>query len=133
MSRSFGHFLTKLFSVSISYENSFNVLVTGLGAHLCYTFGTLEEKQIVIKEKYKFDSNGFTNFMLVDENGSHYKVANCLWFFKWDSIEDWTNLKQGSIYPLKFYGYRIPVLGLFPIIVGQSDKTMPLYVNIKGL
>jgi hypothetical protein len=58
--------------------------------------------------------------MIVDTKGRHYNVNNSFWFWKWDSIEDWTNLKQDETLRVKYYGYRIPELGIFPNIIGHA-------------
>ena len=85
--------------------------------HLSYVLSTQKEDNIDIAHKYKYVSNGFTNFMIVDTNGTHYNVNNSFWFWKWDSIEDWHKLKVGDTIYAKCYGIRIPFLGCFPNII----------------
>jgi len=77
--------------------------VTILG-HCAYAFVTVENKNIVIKRKYKFNRNGFTEFMVIDENDKHYNVNNSLWHWKWDSIEDWNKLEPNKEFNIKYYG-----------------------------
>ena len=84
--------------------------------HGCYVFGTKCKNDIVIKDKYTYTSRGMTQFMIVDISGKHYNVNNSIWFNKWDSIEDWTNIEQGQTYKASIYGIRIPILGVFPNI-----------------
>lgn len=94
-------------------------------SHLIYTLGTTHNETINIKHKYKFDTNGFTNFMVIDDNNKHYNVNNSLWYWKWDSIEDWNSIKlnktnetnETNKLSVKYYGLRIPFLGFFPNIV----------------
>lgn len=88
-------------------------------SHLIYTLGTTHNETINIKHKYKFDTNGFTNFMVIDDNNKHYNVNNSLWYWKWDSIEDWNSIELNETNKLsvKYYGLRIPFLGFFPNIV----------------
>jgi hypothetical protein len=88
--------------------------------HLSYVFSTQKEDNIVIVNKYKYVSNGFTNFMIVDNKGTHYNVNNSFWFWKWDSIEDWHNLKVGNTIYAKYYGIRMPFLGCFPNIIDTN-------------
>lgn len=88
--------------------------------HCAYTFGTTENKIINIQNKYQFTSNGFTEFMVVDNTGSHYNVNNSLWYWKWNSIEDWEKIKVDTQISVKYYGWRIPFLGIFPNIVKSS-------------
>jgi hypothetical protein len=60
--------------------------------------------------------NGFTEFMVIDEYGNHYNVNNSFWYWKWNSIEDWYNIKESDELDFKYYGWRVPVLGMFPNI-----------------
>jgi hypothetical protein len=50
-------------------------------------------------------------------------VNNSIWYWKWDSIEDWNKMLEGEKYGVGVYGVRIPVLGIFPNIV----KNIPIY------
>ena len=88
--------------------------------HIGYVLSTQKEDNITISNKYKYVSNGFTNFMIVDTNGTHYNVNNSLWFWKWDSIEDWHKLKVGENIYAKYYGLRIPFIGCFPNIIDTN-------------
>jgi hypothetical protein len=108
------------------------------GTHAFYTYGTVQNKIIVIKKKYKFSRNGLTEFMIIDNNNKHYNVNNSFWFWKWDSVEDWNNLETNQQLIIKYYGYRIPVLGIFPnIITSKQDKlldsmTTPDYIRLES-
>jgi len=57
--------------------------------------------------------------MVIDDNNKHYNVNNSLWYWKWDSIEDWNSIELNETNKLsvKYYGLRIPFLGFFPNIV----------------
>jgi len=107
-------------------------LASMLGCHFCYSIGTKEEKDIIINKKYNFTRNGFTEFMIVDENGKHYNVNNSLWFWKWNSIEDWSLLENNKKINIKYYGWRIPILGIFPNIV-YSRKIQKDGFNEEGI
>ena len=54
--------------------------------------------------------------MIVDETGKHYNVNNSLWYWKWNSIEDWHKLETNKPTTIQYYGYRIPLFGVFPNI-----------------
>ena len=88
--------------------------------HLVYTISSKRTKNINIKDKYMFTQNGFTNFMVIDQNDNHYNVNNSFWFWKWNSIEDWTKLNPNDRVNVVYYGYRIPFCGSFPNIVSSS-------------
>ena len=86
--------------------------------HLLYVASTEKKEDIYVVKKYYFTQNGYTNFMLVDNNGRHFNVNNSFWYWKWDSIEDWTNVELQEKMCVTYYGYRIPELGIFPNIIG---------------
>ena len=125
MSHNFLKFI-KLFSASNKIKFEPFVLLLTI-PHLSYLLSTQKEDNIAISNKYKYVSNGFTNFMIVDTNGTHYNVNNSFWFWKWDSIEDWHKLKVGDTIYAKCYGIRMPFLGCFPNIIDTNytvkDKT----------
>jgi hypothetical protein len=83
---------------------------------LIYVYATKNNSVITVKTKYKITRNGFTDFMIIDQNGKHYNVNNSFFYWKWDSVEDWHKIpedKDAAVH-IKYYGYRIPFLGLFP-------------------
>ena len=137
MSKSFTHFF-KLFFKDVSLVpsnnsevNRINGLTLGTVAigitlgHCAYALKTCENKIVKIDRKYKFDRNGFTEFMIIDDNGKHYNVNNSLWYWKWDSIEDWHKLEPNKDIAIKYYGWRVPLFGLFPnIIMCDQDKVL---------
>jgi hypothetical protein len=100
------------------------VVSTGiLAGHCAYALLTEQKDAIFVVKKYKINRNGFTDFMLIDDKGRHFNVNNSYWYWKWDSIEDWHKINEKSEEKLfiKYYGWRVPFLGLFPNIV-LSDK-----------
>jgi hypothetical protein len=113
----------------IYYSTLSTLLVSGIFVgHCAYAIGTAETKIIKIKQKYTFDRNGFTEFMIIDENNKHYNVNNSFWYWKWDSIEDWhkieTSAEQNEKLCIKYYGWRVPFFGMFPnIIMSRQELT----------
>ena len=102
------------------------VFTTGVSMISCnflYAIFTREEKDIIVKKKYQFDRSGFTDFMVIDSHGKHYNLNNSLWYWKWNSIEDWHSIKEEQKLNTLMYGWRVPILGLFPNIVScQNNK-----------
>ena len=135
MSRSFVSILFKPIEILVdvikeSKKSYFTKIVTGLSClatigHCTYTFKTTNNKIIDIQDKYMLTRNGFTEFMIIDTNGNHYNVNNSLWYWKWDSIEDWNKIQTNKLLIIKYYGWRIPLLGMFPNIV-MSDQAKVL-------
>jgi hypothetical protein len=89
--------------------------------HGIYTYSTSKTKDIIVKKKYTFCRNGFTEFIVVDKSGKHYNVNNSVWYWKWNSIEDWNNIEPNQNLAIRYYGIRLPLLGLFPNIVRSQE------------
>lgn len=85
--------------------------------HSVYTFSTTQTDNIQVVKKYKMNRNGFTDFMIIDDKGRHFNINNSVWFWKWNSIEDWHKIEEKKELPIKYYGWRYPIFGLFPNIV----------------
>jgi hypothetical protein len=105
--------------------------VTMISSNFFYAILTREEKEIIVKKKYKFDRSGFTEFMIIDSNGKHYNLNNSLWYWKWDSIEDWYLIKEGQKLSTLTYGWRIPILGMFPNIVSSQYNKKAKMIMLK--
>lgn len=88
--------------------------------HLAYVLITSKQKEVSIVKKYKYNAYGFTEFMFIDSYGKHYNVKNSVWYLKWNSIEDWNSFEPNDKIKIKYYGWRIPCLGVFPIVVSTN-------------
>ncbi len=86
-----------------------------------YVYLSTNTRRIRIKRKYKYVKSGMTSFMIIDMDENHYSLNNSIWFWKWDAIEDWYSLDKEREINIKFYGYRIPILSLFPNIYSYSN------------
>jgi hypothetical protein len=133
------HFFYRLFPFfkALSSEAKPNIF-TFLGSSVITTYGhgafalaTNQTEQICVAKKYKYVSNGFTNFMIVDNQGRHFNVNNSFWYWKWNAIEDWTNIKLDTTLVVRYYGYRIPFLGMFPNVVEVSANLENKLEEIK--
>ena len=111
------------------------LLLSFASIHCGYAISTNQKDKIIIVKKYKMVKNGFTEFMVIDNKGRHFNVNNSLWYCKWNSIEDWYNIKEGDNIRIKYYGWRVPLIGLFPNIYMSSDAkfldTIPTSQFIK--
>ena len=134
MSRSGFNTFFKLLFKSNEPAIVFTTGVSMIGCNFLYAIFTREEKEIIVKKKYKFDRSGFTDFMVIDSNGKHYNLNNSLWYWKWDSIEDWHSIKEQQKLNTLTYGLRVPILGLFPNIVScQNNKSKDITVKDMSL
>ena len=92
------------------------VAIFGIGGNAIYSYGTYKTDTIQISKLYTYTNNSNSDFMIVDKNGKHYNCNNSFWYWKWNSIEDWSKLKENDSINIKYYGYRIPLFGFFPNI-----------------
>lgn len=92
----------------------FGVLTTLLSGHGIYAVSTSNKDQIIVAKKYKITNSGYTNFMIIDDKGNHYNVNNSFWYWKWNTIEDWYKIEENKKIFIKYYGWRVPIFGLFP-------------------
>jgi len=142
MSRSFLNKFTIFFEKFANINNHLSrsetlvLSILSLGVNTCYVYGTTQNKIIYIHKKYQFTRNGFTQFMIVDNNGNHYNVNNSLFYWKWDSIEDWNKMETSAEQnnkkvDIKYYGWRVPLLGLFPNIIMSDSSTSADCIKYK--
>jgi hypothetical protein len=131
MSRSFVFkHIEILFDIVKDLKNPFITRIVGgisclaIMGHCTYTFKTTNNKIIDVVDKYKFTRNGYTEFMIIDKHGDHYNVNNSLWYWKWNSIEDWHKIQTNKQLIMKYYGFRIPLLGIFPNIIMSDQAKM---------
>lgn len=128
-----------LFNVPDTQERKFQrsiITCVGLilmGIHFTYTLGTTQAKTIQVYKKYTFTRNGFTEFMIIDKDGEHYNVSNSIWYWKWNSIEDWHKIDTTANFTITYYGWRLPLFGIFPNIVKSSNAQELFYKTHKLL
>ena len=123
MSKSFTYRIISLIKfITKTHPNlSIGLTTTASVSHLLYAYCTKDSKIITVKQKYTFDRHGFTEFMIIDDNYNHYNVNNSFWYNKWNSIEDWNKIETNKNIQITYYGWRIPVLGLFPNVIRYYD------------
>jgi len=100
--------------------------------HYGYVETTTQTATITIVSKYVYTYGGYTRFMVVDSAGKHYTMENSIWFWRWNSIEDWESIPTGKPTRLQYYGWRIAPLGIFPNIVYCRGSSDPPIANHSG-
>lgn len=117
MSRFLNHICIHVFQNKIPINFQIFFISSAIGSHALYSYGSYYVDTIQIDKKYTYTKNANTEFMIIDQNGRHYSVNNNFWYWKWNSIEDWHKYKEKDYIKIKYYGYRIPLLGFFPNII----------------
>lgn len=139
MARSFLHTFRQFMKLlpnethtKIPIKIQLGVIGSALGCHACYAYGTQKTGIIHVNRSYMYTQNGGTEFMVIDQNGNHYNVNNSFWYWKWNSIEDWHKMDINDVIHIKYYGYRIPLFGMFPNIVYSRNIREPLQPHFSS-
>ena len=88
-----------------------------------YLLGTTKKDEITVAKKYTYVKNGSTKFMLIDDKGRHFNVDNCFFYWNWNTIDDWANLKLLEQRQIIYYSYRVPFLGMYPTIIEFDNES----------
>jgi hypothetical protein len=89
-------------------------------SNLIFTYITRFEKIITIDEKFAYGQRNGKSQSVSDKNNNVYEIRNSVYLFHFTSAEVFNNLDIDSTFKVKGYGYRIPVLGMFPNIYHAS-------------
>jgi hypothetical protein len=100
---------------------SFLIFTGMLGLGAIYHYGTVFEKTIIVDSKYDRASgnnnNIYTSYMLCDKDNNIYSVNRSLYWLSFDNAEKWNKVKENKKYQIKGYGFRIPILSLYPNLI----------------
>ena len=89
-------------------------------SNLIFTYITRFEKIITIDEKFAYGQKNGNSQSVSDKDNNVYEIRNSIYLFHFTSAEVFNNLDINSTFKVKGYGYRIPVLGMFPNIYHAS-------------
>jgi hypothetical protein len=64
-----------------------------------------------------------STYLIYTDHGV-FRNADAFWFMKFNSSDFYGNLDVGEYYRLKIYGWRIPILTMYPNIV-RMEKISP--------
>jgi hypothetical protein len=77
----------------------------------------VETIEITIAEKEYADNT----YLVWSESGEVYRVDDSLLDLRFKSSNDYFNLKQGGTYIVTARGIRVPLLSMYPNIVGYES------------
>lgn len=125
---------SKTFTIESAKAGSI-ILGFGTVVHSAYAYGTVHNEKITVDEQYQLLArNGSlqmirTKHETINEKKNkikikdvHYAVPPSLWFWQFKSPELWRSLEAGKTYNIKTYGWRVPLLGIFPNIVDAKEE-----------
>ena len=79
----------------------------------------IKDKQISTESDKKTGTVEST--YLIYTNRGVFRNSDALWHFKFNSSDIYGNLDEGAHYRLKVYGWRIPILSMYPNIVRAKE------------
>ena len=97
--------------------------------HVIYVYSTRFEKTITIKEKHAFSTEGsmtsknsIIKNTVSDQNGIIYQISPSFPLLHFTAAEVLLNIQKNKMYKISGYGWRIPILGIFPNIVSAVPQ-----------
>ena len=84
---------------------------------IIYVYSTRFERVITIKEKHDFSSGKHIRNTISDEEGNVYQITSSYPLLHFTDAEIWLNIEKNKKYTILAYGWRIPILQLYPNIV----------------
>lgn len=109
--------------INMPHRNLPYVFLSLSSLYMSYAMTTVQDDAIMVTKKYKITKHGYTHWMIVDDNAQHYKVHNSVWHWKWNSVDDWHQIKENKVLFIRYYGWRIPMIELFPTIIVSEQAT----------
>lgn len=107
-------------------------ILTALGAsiivHGVYSTFTDHEDTIKVTEKYIPPRNVSAKYIIHGKNGPTpiaFEIPSNIWWWQWNVDEMYSKMEIGKTYKIKYYGFRIPCLDMFPGIVGIEEAAVP--------
>jgi hypothetical protein len=114
-------FLTLLkFFEKHPFQVYLSLVLSVLIIYSIYLYATAFKKSVTITQKNQYAQGKYMNNTVIDENGNVYAVTNLLPVLHFRAPEVWNTITIGKTYTVKGYGIRIPILGMYPIIVSTQ-------------
>lgn len=80
----------------------------------------IKDKQISTESDGKKDGKVVSTYLIFTDHGV-FRNDDAGWFAKFDSSDFYGELDVGKHYRLKVYGWRIPILSMYPNIVRKKE------------
>ena len=92
------------------------IIILFLIFNIVLYFGTNFTKDIKIKDKYIRYRRSASNYHVVDIEGNIYQIRNVWFKADFNRAEDYQMLEKGKTFNVSGYGFRIPLIGMYPSI-----------------
>lgn len=98
----------------IFYVALFAVIIL---VNVIYVYSTRFERTITVKEKHEYATGKYMRNTILDENSNAYQVSSSIPLLHFTDAETWLHLEKNNKYTISGYGWRVPILGMYPNIV----------------
>ena len=96
------------------------LVVFFLVTSMVYSYFTSFEKIITVKEKDSMRTGKYGKNIVSDTDGNVYTIENSMFYDFFTAMELFTKIELNQSYKVKGFGYRIPILGIYPNIISAS-------------
>lgn len=93
----------------------FPILIVGLFLWVLFPFLTSREVTATIQDKDRITKTDTSYYLIYTDQGV-YENTDCWVCLKFASSNVYGNLRIGETYKLKLYGWRIPIISMYPNI-----------------
>lgn len=90
------------------------LMVVALLSPVYYVYGTSETETVAVEDTFYRVSDGKQIYMVEFSDGRTMRVSDSLLRGHFSSTDDWRALRAGESVEVSYYGWRIPVLSVFP-------------------
>lgn len=87
---------------------------------MIYSYATYFTKTITIKEKESLKNGKYGQNVVADTDGNIYSISNSIFYLFFTSTELYTDVNESQRYQVSGFGYRIPILNIFPTIISAT-------------
>lgn len=84
---------------------------------IIFYYFTKFKKIVTVKSKYLRKKGKRDRYMMSDVENNIYHIQNRILSGEFDEAEDWNSITIGKTYKISGYKTRIPLLGIYPIII----------------
>ena len=89
---------------------------------MVYSYFTVFEKIITVKEKDSMRTGKYGKNIISDTDGNVYTIENSMFYDFFTAMELFTKIELNQSYKVKGFGYRIPILSMYPNIIKASKN-----------
>jgi len=86
-----------------------------------FNYFTRFQKMITINNSDYYKSGKYGLNLVNDSNGNVYIIQNSIFQLFFTGPELYSSLKDGKQYQVNGYGFRVPILGIYPNIISAKE------------